>query len=336
MFIAVGILITINLTVKEQRIAPHGFTRFYLQDTPILRAKADLTGDWNMIAGINEGRIFIFGKIPGEFRVLDSNLKISKTIEIAIPGKLRENIGKAFSINVDENIVHIFASNIPAIFSTNLKSRESRLLILPPGSFSHIAMTDSGEFFLRKYNPVNHDISFYRLDCRHNRLNLLKDITPLFHDIGFTTDGQLHWDKLTRRLVYNYFYSNGWMSLNREFSNLRVFHSIDTFSQFQVKTIRQGEYITTLGDPKPVNAFSTTDSGVLYVRSTVRADNETMENFENGSTIDTYDILSGRYIGSLRLPNLNGKAVRSFRVYHCILYVIYPSGIEAFKIPNFR
>jgi hypothetical protein len=330
-FVIAGIFL-IWAEKERQKNLLNGFNRTYLPRSPILKKKVSTNGRWHSIAGVSKDEIYLYGDTAGIFLVLNSDLTTSRRLKIEISRTIQDSIGSIFLSSVEDDHFFVYAFNVPAIVTWNRISAISNLIKLSKGSFTQTASISPTKIFLRKYDSEIQDLSLFRLNMNDGILQLDKQIWPIFHDGGITTSGQMHWDNFTHRLVYNYFYSNSWFSMDSNILDLRIFRSIDTSRNFKINVIRQGNYFTPKGDPTPVNTFSAVDHGLLFLQSTVRADNERPSDFLDGSTIDIYDDSSGKYRSSFHIPLYEGKQLRRFLICKNSIYVLYHTALAKYEL----
>ena len=81
-----------------------------------------------------------------------------------------------------------------------------------------------------------------------------------------------------------------------------------------------------------VNWESDVSDGKLYINSWMKADNESIHQFNNNSVIDVYDVITGAYKKSFYVPFFRGEKMESFKVCKNELVAIYKSYIAAYHI----
>jgi len=126
-----------------------------------------------------------------------------------------------------------------------------------------------------------------------------------------------------------YYYRGEFLSLDTNLNLLYKSKTIDTVLTADITTkvkINVKENTRTTMQTKPpnvVNAFITSDKNHIYVRSKLKADNDTDSKFVDNSIIDTYDIVSGKYKSSFYLPRYKGRKVSNFQIKGNILLAMY-------------
>ncbi|GEP95724.1 hypothetical protein CCY01nite_19840 [Chitinophaga cymbidii] len=70
----------------------------------------------------------------------------------------------------------------------------------------------------------------------------------------------------------------------------------------------------------------------IYIYSTLQADNETAEGFNEHSTIDRYNLENGMYEGSFYIPNRNGEKIKSMIISGKNFIAIHPKKMTLFEL----
>jgi hypothetical protein len=117
---------------------------------------------------------------------------------------------------------------------------------------------------------------------------------------------------------------------------VKKFSSIDTISSFKMRTgvVKNGgtRAYTNITPANLVNKVNFVHNGLLYNMSALKADNETDVFFYNNSILDIIDIKSGRYLGSIFFPTVNGSKLSKFIVSDNQLIGLYRNGIVIYEM----
>lgn len=134
--------------------------------------------------------------------------------------------------------------------------------------------------------------------------------------LDFKYDGKLSYDIVKKRLVYVCYYCNKIAVFDTGLREKVIFHSLDTFSTPRVELQKSGLSVTHAAPPTMVNKSSCANDGVLYVHSSIKADNEKFSDFKDRFTIDMFNLNTGKYLGSFYLPLEGGKKISHFKVVY--------------------
>lgn len=162
---------------------------------------------------------------------------------------------------------------------------------------------------------------------RLNKTSLKKQINGTFD-----TDGQLIWNASHQLYLYGYYYRNEIIVLDSMMNEKYIIPTIDTIKNAQIdmkyypktnqykigpKTIRVNEHITTYDDQ-------------LYISSKRLGPSE--EEIKGSSIIDTYDLLSKKYLYSFYLYHLPEQRLRNFKVYQNYVAGIFDQELYLYNI----
>jgi hypothetical protein len=150
----------------------------------------------------------------------------------------------------------------------------------------------------------------------------------------FDTQGALLAQPGANRLVYVYNYRNQFIVMD---TNLQVrfkARTIDTVSRvkFSVGYVPSDRSLTLSSPPQFVNLQSCVDGNYLFIHSALRADNDVPTMFEQGSAIDVYSLIDGKYIFSFFLPDYAHQKVRDLRVAGNTLIALYGQYAYSYKL----
>jgi len=69
----------------------------------------------------------------------------------------------------------------------------------------------------------------------------------------------------------------------------------------------------------------------MYINSSLRADNEAVNDYSRYSSADVYDPHLKQYRYSFKIPNINDVKVSSFKIFRNKPVAVYPDGITTYK-----
>jgi hypothetical protein len=202
-------------------------------------------------------------------------------------------------------------------------------------------MTDSllhrspGKFYFNLAEPLSPVSAIYRVVDQRRQNILVKQLNDSLTSAGnvlekqvdgiFCTEGSLHAQPESNRLVYIYAYRNQFVVLDTNLKVLYKARTIDTVSRakFKVGYIPSQRELTLSSPPQFVNKKSCVSGNYLFINSALRADNDESAVYDTGSPIDVYSLIDGKYLFSFFLPDYQRHKIRDFRVFGNTLIALY-------------
>lgn len=330
-FLIVAVLV---YTAPDPDKQAAGFKREYLLPGALPAFAAIPTfGNIRDILAIHHDHLFFSTNDPSILLFSDTLLRMSphknrKNINIS-PG-LRDSMRNDFFTLMEDDQIYICAYNIPAIAPADSSSHYKRL---PYGGFSQAVLMRDGNFMLRKLEPGIKDQLFMHLDTSTWSLTGEKGLSEIYHDGGMRTDGSLNYDITTGLLTYVHYYSNGFFTFDNSMQLRSKGHTIDTFSHYRFRLAEGNKKVFTgEGPDQLVNAHSCAYSGILYVNSKIRADNDDYR-FRRHNVIDMYSLADNSYKGSLYLDIPANAGIGQLFVYGNILLAKCEDSVYGFRLP---
>jgi hypothetical protein len=308
----------------------NGFNRFYIKAT--VTPLADIsTGDiLQDICGATPTHFFFATTNPGKIISTNHLLQDKKIISFHM-----DTIPVDFFTAVDSPAIYIYAYNMPAIITADMNTGSTKIKQLPAGAYSNAQAFSNDAFLLRKLSTKIPDQFFTKV--MSDTIVTAQYLSELHLDGGMCTDGLLHYDKSTRLFTYLHYYNNQYISFDSSLQLKITGHTIDTFHHFRFELSAETKHIyTSQGPDHMINAASCVYKGVLYVRSTLKADNDDATTYKNNIIIDTYNLQADRYSGSFYLPGNAGEKINKMLIYDDVLLVHFKDRIRAYHwYPSF-
>jgi len=316
----------------------NGFKRNYLRHAWSGAHEIRLTDTLFDLVGYTSGNIYVSLAKEGELLQISRRLPNTiKRIKIPFFEKFYDSLRfSSLAIKVDSPYIYLFAENKPAIVKTSFDSSLFDVRILPAGGFTREAMTGPDRIVLRKIDPAIHDQQFVRYSFSTGDLKKESDISTVNGDGGIITDGQLHFDAVTARLYYIYYYRNLLLSFDTTLRLVNNYHSIDTARSFTIKTglvANNGATgFTNITPSHMINKENCVAGGLLFNMSGLKADNDPDTLFSNNSILDIIDLRTGNYLGSMHLPVVDGQKLSRFIVSDHRLIGLYTNSIVTYDL----
>lgn len=306
--LAIMILSTLNATMKRPNKEVNGFKRKYLSLQVSEVARTGLDFNAREISSVENDSIFIAGPIPGEVYLYTQLLEKSERIKVTLPTVFK--LAPVFYTSVDYPYLTILGGAARCIIHCNLKDKTCKITNINTAGFANaIAITDNS--FIIRTTDSDHNSLFKKIMLPENKVLTEENISDKLGDGGFTYDGKLSYDPISNKLVFVSFYNNNLCCFDTSLHPIYKGHTIDTFRSSQTSLRKTKTSITFSKPPIGYNKYNYAFNGTLYVKSSLRADNELSR--DDQTVIDTYSIPDGRYLGSFFIPLKSGD-VRKFAV----------------------
>jgi len=313
----------------------NGFNRHWLAKKSNLLYQAAITSPLEYIAGVTRSHYFFTVPNPQWLVMTDSSLHRQDTIRFPVP--LTQKLLSLHTFFVDSPWVYLHANNYPALYYARIGEGTLQGTRLVTSLFTKSAQVSPACLVVRSFDSTRQQQLFQKIDSRTGGVTRQAVIIPQEkEDGGFSTDGLLQYDSLTKRLVFVQFYQNRFFSVDTNLNLLYTGKTIDTMNtnpvSIQKVRIDHEDRLMPATPRAKVNEQSCVSNGRLFILSGLIADNEEQDAFHNNAVIDCYRISNGQYIGSFYIPNLPDEKVRSFLVVEDRLVALYKGYIAAFSI----
>lgn len=320
----------------ELNVTDNGFTRrFYAQpikQIEVLKVNQTIRN----FSGITSKNLFFETADPAIFYKADITLK--RTDVIHFPIKESQALTSMFISCINSPYLYIAGGNIPLLVQVNLDSNIIHYTHLPTHTFSRFAVISNGSFAYRMYKKING--KWEQVFVKRNVSSDIQREQTLTSerkgDAGFSTDGLLHYDSTTHKLVYIHYYNDLVICMDTNLNVLYNLHTVDTVATTLVTADKHNTgAISEYTNTKPirdVNLQSCADNGLLYINSNLKADNEARKPFNNNAVIDVYSIADRKYKGSFYIPDYNNERLHTFKVYKNHVYVLYNDEVVLYQI----
>jgi hypothetical protein len=306
----------------------NGFNRTSLPGQVQLLSVISKPADVTDFAGFQGQNVIFKTADPAKLYGLNSDLQVKGYLDLDFPNLDKKQL--VFTCIVDSAGITTFSGNTRTIIDYN-SQRKATLYNFPGVLFTKAVKISEGNYIFRAFEKA--DQIFAKGNPSSGSFEKEVNISEKNKDAGISTDGMLHYDKTNNGVVYVYYHSNEFLYMDTNLNLLYKGHTIDTLSQSKVKTAElKGNLITSKTPKRFSNATNAVANGFLYNRSRLVADNESQEEFKQNASIDVYNLATGQYIGSFRIPDTNGEKLYKFRVNGNRLYVLYKKYIASYQL----
>ena len=168
-------------------------------------------------------------------------------------------------------------------------------------------------------------------------VNYHKDLLQKQIDGYFDTDGTMHYNKISKKFIYLYYYRNQFIVTDDNLNLKYRGRTIDTTSQAKIKVeyIEKSKQKKFAAPPQMVNRRSALHNNLLFVNSTLQGkyDPEVMVN--KASIIDVYNISNKSYVLSFYIYNIESKSLDNFLVNGTHLFAQFGTDIVCYQFDEF-
>lgn len=307
----------------------NGFQRRFLQH-PILKDKTfDLKLNSYYFAGFNGDTLYL-GNYTAPFSVTKiANMSEVKTQNISLNRTDLEF--RSPILEVTDSIIYLYDGKLPVVFE---------------GSTSRPFLKEQniGKTYYRKIRNLDHDrfvIGAFHRKRQIQTLGILsrgsKDSVVLRPELlekredgFFEADGQLSYDRFTKKIVYVYNYTNQFVVTDRKLNSKIVFRTIDTIrtANLGLSILQDGN--KKLNNPLIVNKRSTVYKGILFIESDRRGKLE-RDRGKKAIILDLYSIQEQKYFGSISVPNSKEGQRVQFTMHNDNLYLIIENELIRYR-----
>lgn len=314
----------------------NGFNRKWIKDAiqPFHQQQTDIPVE--DICGATDQNVFITTNNPR--CLIRHNHSLNKFDSIFFPVNITPEVMSNRNFVIDSPWTCLFINNQPGFILGEIKDSivQSPFFTGTPQLFIQSEWISPSSAVIRTFDSLQSKQILQKITSSTGQVVAEEPLFAEQPDMGFATGGILKFDRTQNLIVYVQFYQNNFFVLDTNLLVLHRFNTIDT-SFTNGMTVKQ---VNIAGVEKivPSKARVTANkrafavSGLLYVHSGLRADNESISEFNNNTVIDVYKINNGKYIGSFYIPNVDGNRLKSFLVRNNKLIALYKTNVSIFTL----
>lgn len=324
-----AVLVVVTLYAASYTIVhqPNSFLREYRKFAADKAGELDLTYNSFYIAGVTATHVYL-GNVTAPFKMLVVNHALTDTQHVQLTLKNNANpwLYMRTMITVDSPYFYMADGVMPAVFRGTLGEWQAERITADSTYFTRMVPISATSFAIRtnSYPSLDNVLGKIQIDTPH--VKLAHGLLERQVDGVFCTDGELFYNNDLNKLVYTYYYRNGYIvcdtNLNLEYRG----HTLDTFRRAQIKVgYVKSDSSRKLTYKKYVNVRSHTSGNYLFIKSGLLAKNDPRNLFDKATVIDVYDLRRNVYAFSMILANYKeGTNLSNFRVFkNQELFAIY-------------
>jgi hypothetical protein len=332
-----GILLTLYaISPISKEIYRASFERKFVLE-PALQEKAVLDIEYNSFyfAGNSRDEIYL-GNSTAPFHLLavDTSLTNPEHTRLSIAGVDSVMDIERFKLTVQPPYFYLMHGQMPLILRGDMGKWEARQILPDSGDyFVEAVPMGPSSFALRSYSSFSKS---YELAGKSetSSFTFKPDLLQKQIDGLFCLDGQMHYNKELKRLVYTHFYRNEFVVADSNMNLVYRGHAIDTFSHARIKVSTVGSENESMlaAPPMQLSVASCVSGKYLFIQSNLLANNEDVGDFIGGAIIDMYDLTNGTYHQSFYINSYKNFRPSDFIVFDNNLAVIYDRYLVLYKI----
>lgn len=331
---ALCLMCTVVSTSRQRYAVKHGFNRKFRPDVQLQLVKSIAVESTLYIAGLSNGNIYFHTSDPYKIVYTDTALNPVKTLLLAIDSTISPYLTNGFSTSVRYPDVFVFAYNIASILTYNLQTGKQAVIHTSANYNNAVQISDSA-FLLKYFTGDSTDQSFCKLNIFTGQVTKNK---PFIEDLS--SGGILLYNEQNASCYYVHNYNNRITIFDTAFNVARIAHTIDTFTQSQIRFLSRKKTGSNdmLYKPKGgrmlINYLSQLCEGRLYVNSVIKADNETLLTNKQETTIDIYSANMDKYLESFYLPVPHKQHLKSFCIFNRKILATYTNHIALYEFSS--
>ncbi len=327
-----ALMVTLFLTSENIVYKNNNFVRRF----PPFPAKRAVVKDLKFasyyFAGADETQIYLGNHTaPGLVTVIDTALQNMSSFPLNVRDTLFEF--RNVKLKVVPPNFFLFDGTVPCIFKGDLITRDARLLQGKIPGFTKAVIIDSVAVVARTLNP-HREHRLTKINLKNlSSVTISDSLLKKQKDGFFDTDGELHFDNYTKRMVYIYYYRNQYIIADDNLNLIAHGNTIDTTTTANIKT----EYVGTKkikkfsAPPLMVNRASTLYRNLLFINSTLPGKFETEKMWTDANVIDVYDTSTQNYVMSFYVYKVDGGRPDYLLATNNHLFVLFGNKMVSYR-----
>lgn len=277
------------------------------------------------ICGQTDHHIYFSVKNPQAFVAMNRALSSAQTYSFSVP--MSEKLIGSRALAIDSPWVFCYANNIPAIYYGSFGKEDiTQVYLDTPRLFTKSLYISPNKSVLRRFDEINRQ-QFQVVDNLTGKILVQRSVVSDRGDMGFSTDGTLQYDSVSKCIIYVLNYQNLFICLDTNLNILYKAHTIDTtsFNSVSIGVLNLGgaDRILPMRSRQLVNKNSLIFRDKILIISGLKADNESIKSFNENSVIDIYGLKDGHYSGSFYIPNIDGDRAKSLWTKNDTITALY-------------
>ncbi len=328
------IAVVFSLYVKSGKFnrQSNGFVRSFLPSPALPSNVLNIQYNSYYIAGNTRNHIYL-GNETAPLHLLVSNTSLSDTQHVNI---IVDTKTKPFSghLTIDSPYFHITDRISHSFFRGTLNKFKIEQCMHDSLFFDEAVPISNWSFAVRTIKQYTREYTLAKKTFYPSFVKMVPGLLEKQIDGMFCTDGMLNYDPRQSLLVYVYYYRNQYICTDTNLELKYRGKTVDTTSRAKIRVtkIKSENSFTLAGPPIIVNKNSCISENNLFINSSLLANNEKKEIFDNVSVIDVYDLKKGLYKFSFYLSDYKNQKIKNFRVFDNTLFAVAGEYLLTYKL----
>ena len=333
--IAIGSMITLFFNSEYIIKQENNFTRRYLPHPIIEQEAINLGANSYYFAGLDAHKIYL-GNYTAPLILTSINLDLKDVEKHRIELEQSNFNFRAITIKVFEDEFYVYDGNVPVIFKGCLPNYRAEIVSYNKAYFSQLVPLGNNNFAIKTHSSTLNQQVLGLVNTTTDAVILKNDILQKQLDGVFDSDGQINYDPITTKIVYNYYYRNQFIVMNENLEIQKSLHTIDTIQEARLKVTALKDGTNKMNAPPLlVNKNMNTYHNILFNESNLMGKHESQKQWKQASVIDMYFTDRNYYIGSFYVHHRQGEKLADFLVTDSHFYALIGNELIRYKwAPN--
>lgn len=336
MSVGLILFVLLKLTARPNE-RPNGFSRQWGGWEIDSTRSLEHDGTYNGISGTTKEYVYFSTVDPRWIIRMTIALNRSDSVAFGLPfGEKMKGVSKTV---VEPPSTFLFANNFPGVFRGRWDIREFDTLYSSPTTFTRSARMPPSHVLLRSFDSTGADVQvLQKINIKSGKVEAVNQLFENQKFGGIDRDGLIVYDSLLKRVFYVEQYRNKFYCLD---TLLRPIYTASTIDTFEVNAVEikwmnmEGERRLMPSKPRTIiNGDCYIDDSLLFVRSQLRSDDQSIDEFKNNAVFDIYRTIDGKYVGSFQVPLWKKDGLLSFSIEGNLLVALSSRRINVFKFKS--
>lgn len=306
------------------------FDKDLLVAQPVRGGSIDLKFNSFYFAGVSDGKLYLSNQVaPTVLLRVDPRTLTAEQLEI----HNRHPLTNFSRTRVTGGHFFIGDGTIPSILTGNFSDMHAKPLECTYGYFDQFIPLSDKRVVFRQGNRSGAYV--LAISSPGQGLVIKDNILVKQVDGKFCVDGMMGYNESTHQVVYAYFYRNKFITIDSALKFPMVRTTLDSVSRARIKVSEfeyEGRKTGVVVPELIVNSQMFTSDDFLFLRSNIRARNESRELFDAQPRIDVFDLPTGHYLASFNLPLGTDEKPREFVALDNTLFALTDERLITFAI----
>ncbi|MHC5202134.1 MauE/DoxX family redox-associated membrane protein [Myroides sp. LJL119] len=330
-FFIICVFLSSEYIIKKE----NPFIRRYLPHGMVEDKEIDLQVNTFYFSGTHNNSVYLGNTLsPLRFILVDSLLK-RQDFQISIDST---DFGYRY-LKLKTVYPYFFLGDgsIPIVFNGRLDNtmqvKQSSVFSFKDTYFTDFIPMDSSKIVFKAQigNDLTHVLGILQQSSPRVEINV--DILSSFSTGSFATDGLLAYSDNYNDVIYTYYYSNRYLTANKNLQEIDLLKTIDTTSIANVSSSRLSNGTDKKITPmSAINRKITVKDNLLFIVSNSLGQNDSKNVMKQASIIDIYDFRKGIYVASFLIYHNDDQKLSDIIFTNQYAYGLFGSKLVRFRL----